>query len=825
MSSPLEILERAIQRERKARKAAEQTLEKKSYELFLANEELRKVNSNLEATVHERTLQLEFSEARFRSIIESASDIIFRINVQGYFTYVNPTAVKKIGYSKEELLQMNFTALVTEEHRSRVQQFYYQQAKNQQSESYLEFPVKTKAGTIMWLGQSVIYNFNSEGKIDQISAVSRDITEQQEVLDAIQKSESKYRNIISNMNLGLLEVDMEDQIQQANQSFCEMSGYTLEELTGHKASDLFLRGQHMDTMSRINDYRQEGISDAYEIIVKTKNGDARWWLISGGPLYDDKGKQIGTIGIHLDITEQKKLEYQLKDAKTKAEFSAKAKEIFLANMSHEIRTPMNGILGMARHLEKTELTQKQSFYLETITSAADHLLTILNDILDLSKIEAGKLEIEHVPFDLYELILKSKNILSPKAEEKGIQFHIDLDDGVNQELIGDPTRINQVIFNLMGNAIKFTDEGYVKISCELVKDFDLTQQIRFTISDTGIGMDASYLNKIFNKFSQEDKSVARKYGGTGLGMSISQQLIDLMDGTLDVASEKGKGTSISFEINLQKGSVEPSKKEPKEMDLEHFKSQLSNKKILLAEDNEMNQLVVGSSLDYIALPYTVANNGQEALEALEKEQFDLILMDVNMPVLDGIAATKKIRRNNNKIPIIALTANAMESAFQQFYDAGMNDVLTKPFEENDLFKVLVKWMANKEITIQPLNQQPQTHMQLYSLEKLERIARGNQTFINKMLTLFVEKVPDTMMKLKEGVANSDFDTIYKASHKIKPTFNDLDIQGAKDEIAEIETLAKTNSDISRIYNLTHQVDEVVQQVCNQIKEELKIKTE
>lgn len=815
------IYQRALEREKRARKAAEQTLEKKSYELFLANQELQSINANLEATIEERTRQLQENEHRFSKMVESASDLIYRGNHLGICTYANPTTIEKMGYSVDELKTMHFTQLVRSDKIQEVTKFYMQQLHDQKTETYLEFPAETKKGKTIWLGQNVIFSFNEKGGLMEVSAVARDITEQHETFDAIQRSEEKYRNIISNMNLGLLEVDMDEQILQTNQSFCEMIGYSEDELLGKVASQIILKGENVDYMAEKNASRKKGISDAYEMKVKDKSGNLRWWLISGGPLYNDKGEQTGSLGIHLDITEQKKLEVQLKEAKDQAELSSRAKEVFLANMSHEIRTPMNGILGMARQLEKSQLNQDQKLYLKTITSAADHLLVILNDILDISKIEAGKLLIEETNFSLHDVVERTKNILTAKAEEKGLKFEAILDDRIEQNLLGDPTRINQVLINLAGNAVKFTEKGIITIECKLINQFEKQQEIEFNIRDTGIGMSEDYINKIFDKFSQEDKSVARKYGGTGLGMSISKQLVELMGGQLKVESSKDIGTKISFKLNLDVDlSPKAGEKKMYKYDPDLIADKVKGKKILLAEDNEMNQLVVSTSLDFIGLNYDIANNGAEAVDAVSNNTYDLILMDINMPKLDGIQATKKIRDSlNAKIPIIALTANAMEGSGKKYISAGMSDYLAKPFVEDELFEVLCKWIGNKA----PINSEKQLNknssVELYNLDKLKKISRGNQAFMDKMLNLFITRIPPAIKEIEDAFSENNLQQVHKTAHKIKPTLNDLDILDAKEQIIRIEQLAFANENTAELKGLIQSVSERIHEVVKLIEKE------
>ncbi|MEI6172519.1 MAG: PAS domain S-box protein [Bacteroidota bacterium] len=518
-----------------------------------------------------------------------------------------------------------------------------------------------------------------------------DITSRRKYEDALRRSEEKYRLLIENINLGLLEVDLYGRVIYANQSFCEMSGFEREEIYGKVAENIFTASKNRDLVSKKNEARKQGISDAYELEITNKKGLRKWWLISGAPLYNNEGSQVGSTGIHLDITGRKQLEFTLREAKQMAEDTAKAKEIFLANMSHEIRTPMNAILGLGKQLLKTDLSTYQRSFLESITTSADNLLVIINDILDFSKIESGKLDLESIDFSLPALLDQVSTMLSNKAEEKGLKFELHMDGAIAPVLKGDPYRINQILLNLLSNSIKFTDQGSISLICNVEESHTDRQDIELSVADTGIGVDKKYMKKIFQKFSQESVNVARKYGGTGLGMAITKQLVDLMDGKISIESQKNKGTKVSIRITLPNGREQEKAEKPK---LLIVHQELRGKKILLVEDNKLNRLVAKTILAHFGIEVTEAVNGEIAVDILRKESFNLVLMDMQMPVMDGIDATLMIRKEiSTTIPIIALTAHALKSEEARCREAGMNDFISKPFEEEKLLNVLSKFLT------------------------------------------------------------------------------------------------------------------------------------
>jgi len=403
-------------------------------------------------------------------------------------------------------------------------------------------------------------------------------------------------------------------------------------------------------------------------------------------------KRDDEIGVLADsfnnmLGEIDKQSIELINAKIKAESSSRAKEQFLANMSHEIRTPLNGIDGMSRLLEKTSLTNEQKEYLLAIRTSSDNLLVIINDILDFSKIEAGKLTYEKIGFNLREHLTQTIKILDYKAKEKGVELVSNIHTDIDEVLIGDPTRINQIIINLLNNAIKFTHEGHIKLNCDLIEKTPAYNRIKFEVADTGIGIHEDKLDKIFQSFTQEDTSTTREFGGTGLGLSICKQLVNLYNGDLQVKSSKGEGTVFYFTIDLPVGSKE---------DLVGTgtgslnKDALKNKSVLVVDDNKINRFLTKTILQKWKMNVEVAENGLEATELLREENFDIILMDMEMPVMGGVEATSIIR-NDLKLdtPIIALTARAITGADKECINAGMDDYISKPFKNNVLLSKIL----------------------------------------------------------------------------------------------------------------------------------------
>ncbi|QGK73388.1 PAS domain S-box protein [Flavobacterium sp. SLB02] len=636
---------------------------------------------------------LKQSEERNRIIMNSSLNAIVTIDNTGKITFWNNQAQTIFGWRKEEVLGKTLNeTIIPKRHKKGHQdglKYYSKTGKGPVLNKQIELPAVNNIGHEFPIEISII-PLEQNGEVFFCSFI-QDISERKKTETKLKFQEEKYRNIIANMNLGLIEVDNNEIIQFANQSFADISGFEIEELIGLNPSKTFVFGENIEKLKSKNKLRKKGVSDVYQIPVKNKTGELRWWAIGGAPNYDDKGKLVGSIGIHLDITEQKQMEIELENEKLKAEQASRAKEAFLANMSHEIRTPLNGIIGFLRELERQNLTELQKKYVENSSLASRHLLSIINNILDISKIEAGEMSLEVEDFVFDNVIGNVINVLEPLAKKKGLKLIKQISTDVHDVLKGDILRLEQILFNLVGNSLKFTHKGKIFLKCEVLKDTKASQRLQISVVDTGIGMQQSYAENIFNKFSQEDKEITRKFGGTGLGMTITKELIQLMNGKIKVQSEKGIGTTISFIIDLQKGNIHNIKKVQEEINVD-----ISGINVLLVEDSSINRMVAINSLHYFNCVVTEAVNGIQAIEILKLKSFDIILMDVQMPEMDGIEATIKIREELKlQTPIIALTASAFKSEFDKCKNAGMDDYITKPFEEFDLIETISRYTIKR----------------------------------------------------------------------------------------------------------------------------------
>jgi PAS domain S-box-containing protein len=775
------------------------------------------------------------NESRFRMILNSALDAIVNINHLGEIIFWNPKAESLFGWTETEVLGKPLSSIIVpprhrENHDKGVKSYDHSKGGPIMNK-LIELPALTRDGKELIVELSIT-PIQVENEMIYCSFI-RDISERIKSQRALIKSEEKYKRIIANMNLGLLEVDNDDIIQYVNNSFLKLSGYKRHELLNRKASEIFLKGQNYEVMTQKISNRNDGISDVFEISVFNKTNEVRWWLISGAPNFDENGKVIGSIGIHLDITRQKETEHQLSLAKEIAEKSSKAKETFLTNMSHEIRTPLHGIIGMIREIAKEELSNNQVHLLNNAQTASNHLLSIINNILDISKIESGEFKLNMNHFSIIDEINGVINILITKAQSKNIQLSKELEGPIAAAFIGDPAIFRQILLNLIGNAIKFSEKGVINIGCKVINSSDDSQDIEFCISDQGIGMDESYLKQLFKKFHQEDISNTRKFGGSGLGLAITKELIELMHGSIQVKSNKYIGTEITFNLNLPIGD----KSQIQKIGNNDIYEILRKKSILLVEDNPMNSLVAINALRPYDAIITEATDGKKAVDILHKEKFDIVLMDIQMPVLDGIQATKIIRTKLKiDTPIIALTANAFKSELDKCKDVGMNNYVTKPFEEKDLLNTICSELAKsinqkyekadddyEEEEIEHLAINAIEDSKLYKLDYLIETSRGNKDFIKDMLLLFLRMIPESVSQIEAAIQSKNLIEFKGLVHKLKPSINNLRIPLAE-EIKQVELLDPTLEIDSNIEKLAKNIGDTLMQCVSEMteKEELSV---
>lgn len=610
-----------------------------------------------------------------------------------------------------------------------------------------------------------------------------------------------YKSVVEDGSDIIFLVDYEGTILYHNNSARNTLGYKSSALIGKSFFDFIPESLQLDFTKVFKISTRKAFNKGIEFQFKCADKSLKYLEFNSVNLLQKEGIK-GLILDCRDITQRKQDAEELLRAQ-------KAKEQFLANISHEIRTPINGIAGMAALLSKNPSREEQQTYLNAIKSAADNLKVIINDILDLASIESGKLKFEKIGFNVSDLLRSLVETYGVQAREKGIALTYHLDPATEKILIGDPVRLNQILINLIGNAIKFTHAGSIHIEVKPAKIKNTTHYLQFSISDTGIGIPKDKLKTIFESFSQADASVTRKYGGTGLGLTIVKQLVELQHGTIKVESKENQGSTFTIIMPYKVGQSTETKKthiaEP--INKEQFK----HASILLVEDNDINRLYAGSILKMWGCYYEIAENGVVALEKIRNHHFDLILMDIQMPVMDGFETTKAIRLSESRysqIPIVALTANATKKDFEKCISAGMNDCIAKPFAQEDLLKVITKYLGrklkkkiNESESVTPGGSKTDG----IDLTYLKNVSNGDAEFIREITNTFLETTPLTLQDIKAQLSDRNWSQLAKVAHKIKPSITLLGIHSLKDKIIQLEQESKLGQNERRITELANEV--------------------
>ncbi len=613
-----------------------------------------------------------------------------------------------------------------------------------------------------------------------------------------------YKAVVDDGSDLIFLVDFDGKIQYHNSSVNATLGYRSQSLVGKFFFDFILPTTLETFKISFKKSQRRAYTEKIEFQFLCKDKSYRFLEFNAINLKNKEGLD-GLILDCRDITERKK------DAEELIRLQ-KAKEQFLANISHEIRTPINGIAGIAGLLSKDHNPEERQTYLNAIRHSAENLKVIINDILDLASIESGKLKFEKIAFNLTDLLPSLISTFAYQAREKNISLNYTVDKSLNTFLIGDPVRLNQILINLIGNAVKFTHTGSIHITCIIEKEKKNVRWVSISVSDTGVGIPTEKLATIFESFSQADESVTRRYGGTGLGLTIARQLVELQKGRIDVKSKEHLGSTFTIVMPYIIGKETKLLKQA----FKH-KNNTGNighaLRVLLVEDNDINRLYAKSILETWKCKTDIAENGMVAIEKLKSNLYDVILMDVQMPVMDGYEATKAIRMMSppaSATPVIALTANATKKDIEKCFAAGMDDYVAKPFTPDDLYQKLLS-----KLNIKAESNSKQTETPLFDLQYLKSIAGNNQEFVREMVHTFIQSIPllltemETALQLRNGLA------ISRIAHQIKPTLTLLGIHQLKELANQIEEMV--NHEVTPIVML--QVNRFTQ-TCRKVVEEL-----
>ncbi|MGB3079389.1 MAG: PAS domain S-box protein [Saprospiraceae bacterium] len=642
------------------------------------------------------------------------------------------------------------------------------------------------------------------------------------------------RSLIEASHDPLVTISTEGKITDMNEALANITGVRREDLRGSDFKDYFTEPQKaLEVYQEV--FKKGYVSDYPLTIMDGKMTDV---LFNGSVYKDEQGSVLGAVVVARDITEQKRYEKELTEAKVFAELATsiaeeakhkaesatqiandavKAKQQFLSNMSHEIRTPMNAIIGFTKVVLKTDLNAKQKEYLTAIKMSGDALIVLINDILDLAKVDAGKMTFEQVPFKMALSISAMLHLFETKIQEKNLELVIDYDNNIPEVLVGDPVRLHQIILNLVSNAVKFTNKGKITVSVHLLHEEDKQVTIEFAVTDTGIGITEDKKMKIFENFQQATSGTSRLYGGTGLGLAIVKQLVEPQGGTIQVKSKINEGSTFSFTLTFQKTKDEASL----ETEIVELDTEIKDIKVLVVEDIALNQLLMKTLLDDFGFECEIAGNGKIAIEKLQSRSYDIILMDLQMPEMNGFEATEYIRNKMKlMIPIIALTADVTTVDLIKCKSVGMNDYIAKPVDERLLYSKIVG------LVIKPLTTKAKTENQntpdaiskCIDLDYLLHRTKSNPTLMMEMISLYLEQTPTLVSAMKQGLLDKDWNSLYSAVHKMIPSFSIMGISSDFEKMAkQVQEYASTQKQSDGIPNLVRQLENICAQACKELE--------
>ncbi len=742
-------------------------------------------NRRLKAEAHRLSKTqsaLTESEQRFKTLFGNIKIVIGMLDLRGHYLQVNDYAFELFGYSQQEMLALTCFDILHPDETAKHRQLLQRLASGEERYHEAEIRFRRKDGSFFWGSHTLSAITDNSGKVRGFVCFSADLSKRK----ASEEQLRKLSRAVEQSQNTVMITDAAGVVEFVNPAFTTSSGYSREEVLGSRARLLGTAGPDSKLYREMWAVISRGEVWRGEFANRRRDGTLFWELATISPVKGDDGTITNFVVVKEDITSRKRAEEALKMAKQTAEHAkrmaeeaSKAKSDFLATMSHEIRTPMSGVLGMADLLLSSELTPKQRQQVETIRRSGKTLIRVINDILDFSKIQAGRMALQSRSFNLSEVVDNMSDLYREKMEAKGIRFHIhNPQDEVPQLLQGDPERLSQILYNLIGNSEKFTDRGRVFVEISVADDREDDVKLRFDITDTGIGISDEYRKVIFEAFSQEDPSVNRKYGGTGLGLVISRKLAQLMGGELNFSSVEGQGSTFWFTANFGKQEFDATSDYEREQRGREESRSRFQARILVAEDNLVNQQVAKDTLELLGCVADIAQNGQEALDTLgnDPQRYDLVLMDCEMPGVDGYQATARWReieqqRKLSRIPIIALTAHVLDTFRHKALDSGMDDFISKPFSRDRLSEVLSTWLQQQGVesvaAVSPSAAQVATLESRTAPLDPEILEQLREMDLPSLIQLYLRQAPEILSKIFKSVEEGNSNGVRLAAHTLK----------------------------------------------------------
>ena len=807
------------------------------------------------------------SESYFRLMAESMPEKISNADAHGNILFYNKSWLDYTGLTLEDMLNQGGQQWMYPEEVEQIRQ-KWQKSVADGSDFEMDLRILSHEGVYrwhrsraqqvkdnngqfkLWIGSTTDIHDQKERTIALQNAVNNrtkeliDINKElhqknKEIEDSKLKLLSEYSRSLIEASLDpLIVISPKGRITDMNQAAINVMGKTRSILRGTHFSDYFTEPQH--AKKAYAEVFSKGFVTNCPLIIKDhKLTDV---LFNGSIYKDEKGEVLGAVIVTRNITALKRSEKELleskalaeeaakiaEEAKSKAEDAVKAKQQFLSNMSHEIRTPMNAIIGFTKVMLKTELTAKQREYLSAVKMSGDSLIVLINDILDLAKVDAGKMTFERTPFKLALSVNAMLHLFEAKIQEKNLILIKEYDKNIPEVLVGDPVRLHQIILNLISNAVKFTAEGHIKVSIKMMHEDAEKVTIQFAVTDTGIGIAEDKIPTIFDDFQQATHDTPRLYGGTGLGLAIVKQLVEPQGGTISVESTLTEGSVFSFVLDFEK-THETAVFETEIMELD---PDIKNIKVLVVEDMALNQLLMKTILDDFGFERDIADNGKIAIEKLEQKDnfggiknYDIILMDLQMPEMNGFEATEYIRKKlKSRIPIIALTADVTTADLAKCKAVGMNDYVPKPVDERLLYSKIVN-LVKKRTTMNTANREIElgqvVKLRCTNMAYLMQRTKSNPALMSAMIDAYLEQTPPLIQMMKQSFEHRNWDLLHAAVHKMIPSFLIMGIPNDFEAMAKkVMAYAKAQQEADNMADFVGQLEDVCTQACEELRAEL-----
>lgn len=768
--------------------------------------------------------QVVEAEERYGLIVLATNDGISDINLTENTLYLSPQWKLMLGFKDHELENSleQWNSLLHTDDRERFEYLMDEIRSGRQSNAKTEYRIICKDKSFKWVSASFTAVYDKKNIPIRILGTHTDITERKLTEEKLKESEYRYKNFFARNSAVMLILDPETgDIKDANQSALNYYGYSKEKLLSMNISGINIMDKQMIEEEKESALKENRDHNYFR--HQLKDGTIRDVAVYSSKIDDEKLKL--QYAIIFDITERRKAEQDLEKAKDFAEEANRVKSFFVSNISHEIRTPLNAIIGLSDLLlEDENLTPEQLENLNSIKYSSDHLLGVINDVLDFSKLEAGKVELEKTDFDLYKLVKESSKTIEFKTKEKNIGLNVSILPDTPRVIMGDPSRLRQILLNLLSNAVKFTSKGHIDLNLRVLKSEEDRVKIRFSVSDTGIGIPEDKQSELFQNFTQAESNTSRKFGGTGLGLSICKKLVELQGGKIGLKSLEGMGSTFWFEMEYQiseKAFIPDAEK------LDNRIKNLKGIRILLVEDDKMNQFVMSQLLRKWKSQVEIAENGVEAIEKLEKQKFSVVLMDMHMPQLNGIETTKIIRNPDSDVldhdvPIIALTADITSETRQLVEEAGMNNFITKPSEQEDMYQRIMytlihhktEFVESADAADQYTEENTEQEKNILEEQTRTRVKKALSDIFDDdmestldLISKFLKDIPRIVVGIMEAFYDHDFLTLRKLVHKVKPGYSYMGFTDVSEKITRIQELSRQESRINELEALCRELED------------------